>query len=351
MRISSSSCAGVAAITIIGAMVAPGLAADLPPRPSDLPMKSTAAVYDNGTYLWVDGSYQSIKLPSYGLGVHLLSNSVTLLDTGVVNSFDPRATGAGASGGIGYIFPSGTLPSIFGAKARFELGGSYVQARRSQAQTASVPPGAANPGVLVGVNGVPSGLGFICGVPGCPLASTLSTTYAVWQVNGKLAGDYKLGMVTLTPSIGIFGGQDRVDQSFAQTLGGGFATTYNATTAVHWTDWGGKFGLATSYEFMPGVAVGLGGSIGLASRSATLSGNDIATGAFPLASAVSSSANTTAFLANVETSLGVRVSKGIALRGFAGWNYDNRVPGLQTPGFTGQYRRTDRRSREPAFRS
>ena len=47
------------------------------------------------------------------------------------------------------------------------------------------------------------------------------------------------------------------------------------------------------------------------------------------------SANTTAFVANAEAGAAIKVTPLAAIRGFVGVNYDNRVPGISSPSFTG----------------
>src|SRR5882724_6660367 len=97
-------CSGIAAITL-SAMPFGALAADLVPAFKAPP---GAVVSSSGLYFWADGSAQSIKLPTYGLGYKNLVTGA-LLDAGPINTIDPRATGYGMAGAVGYILPYGTL--------------------------------------------------------------------------------------------------------------------------------------------------------------------------------------------------------------------------------------------------
>jgi hypothetical protein len=167
-------------------------------------------------------------------------------------------------------------------------------------------------------------------------------------VNGRAATDFRMGTFTLSPSIAVFGGQTRnnqdLTQSITQTIVGtlpSFTSTYTASTSLQWTDFGARLGLDGIVDVTPWVAFGAGGSVGLASRSVSLSGNDRLTTPFvvfgipDVASAVSTSANTVPFLANAEASLIVKPTAAVALRAFAGLNYDSRVPGISAPSWSG----------------
>ncbi len=307
----------------------PASAADLPIA---MPVKAspTAAVaYANGFYAWADGSSQSIHLPTFSLGWRA-ADFVTAFDRGPYDSYNPRATGSGIRGGLGYIFGDGTFPSAFGSNVRIELGASYVRASKTQAGGVGAIPG---PGVqtielLSGVMGVAP---VVCGLSCGSTASTLSSRYRDWQVNLKVASDFKLAGVTLTPSVAVFGGDAHNDQSFGQQVLPG-AVNYSATSALRWDDWGAKFGLNANVDVTSWLGFGLGGSLGVAGRDVNLSAND----AFGvLTSAVAATRTTTPFLGNAEASVTVRPLRNVAIRGFVGLDYDSDVPGLSTPTFAG----------------
>jgi hypothetical protein len=303
---------------------------------ADIPLKAPPkAVVQNygGYYIWVDGSYQVINLPTYDLGARRIAPVGTGFDTGIaVQSYDPRATGAGVAGAIGFFLPPGML-SMLGSNARIELGASYVDASQTQAAGPDSPRLALFP-IGGGTNL------FGCGAGVCSLSSRLGTDYQAWQINAKAAGDIRMGAVTWTPSITAFGGEARNNQEFSQSLvGPGFVGSYTAATSVRWTDWGAKAGLDAKADLSPVIAVGLGGMVGFAGRTAALSGSDDCirlngpggcTGfADTNHSAVAASTTAIPLLANAEARVFVTPWRNFALKGFVGLNYDSRMPGIQ----------------------
>lgn len=54
-------------------------------------------------------------------------------------------------------------------------------------------------------------------------------------------------------------------------------------------------------------------------------------------SAITAAASRSAFLANAEARLGYQLTAAIGLRAFAGLNFDNAVPGIMAPSFSGQW--------------
>jgi hypothetical protein len=322
---------------------------------ADLPVKAppgAAITQSGGFYVWADGSYQSVKLPAYGLGLRNIV-PIALTDLGPTNSFDPRATGYGVRGAVGYVFSPGTFAPMFGSDVRFEIGASYVNVRDSSSGAATFAPtftGGAS--LLSGATFPPASFLSINCTPGafnCATAATLDTRYRSWDVSGKLASDFKMGTVTLTPSVAVFGGNTRNNQSFAQSFSQHDPTgllfntvAYNAATLLDWTDVGARAGLDAQVSLNSWLSVGAGGSIGFAHRSVSLSGSDGAVyGLFgPIAtaaSAITADADKTALKANVEGNVTVRVGPRTALRVFAGLNYDNNVPGVSSPTFSGPF--------------
>jgi hypothetical protein len=302
---------------------------------ADIPLKAPPkAVVQNygGYYIWVDGSYQVINLPTYDLGARRTVPVGDALDTGTaVQSYDPKATGVGVAGAIGFFLPPGML-SMLGSNARIELGASYVDAQQSQAA------GPDSPALALFAIGGGTSL-FACAAGICPISSSLRTDYQAWQINAKAAGDVRMGAVTWTPSITAFGGEARNNQDFSQLITGpGFGLNYAAGTSVRWTDWGAKAGLDARVDLSPVIALGLGGTVGFAGRTASLTGNDDCirldapggcTGfADTNQSAVAASTTTTPLLANAEARVFVTPWRSFALKGFVGLNYDSRVPGI-----------------------
>jgi hypothetical protein len=278
--------------------------------------QSGPVVSVNGLYLSVDGGWERVALPPYALGFR---NSVGFIDRGVAQPFTQRYDGSNIRGTIGYYI----TPNV-----RAEFDARFTKAKNSQSGTATV----ASIGVLSLLNGTtsPFGAGVPCFTP-CSAASRLSTNYSNWQINGKVAADNRIGPVTLTPSVAIFGGHALVDQNLAQSLGIGL--TYNASTSLGWTDVGGRLGINADLDVNPWLTVGLGGNVGVARRYVSLTGSDVGVGAvFAGTSAVSGIANTNARVANVETQATIKWSR-VALRAFAGLNYDNRVPGISSPAY------------------
>jgi hypothetical protein len=318
------------AASFAGPVLAADAMAGLPTKAS----RGAEAASFSGLYLRIDGSYQSIKLPTFDLG--LRRQSATSMDQGPIENYDPRATGYGIAGAVGFYFPDGTLPSVFGSKARIELGGGYVNAKTSQAVSTYVQASSMQWQLLNGRQGAGTG----CGAPStCYTNSTLSTDYTSWNVSLKAAGDYRLAGLVMTPSAQVFGGRSRNNQSFVQhwTNGGVLDTPYNANSFLDWTDWGGKLGLDAQFAVTNAVTVGLAGSAGVSRRAVSLSANDGCPDPFfcYTGSTISADATTTAFLANAEASLTVMPTSLIALRGFVGLNYDNKVPGIAAPSYAG----------------
>jgi hypothetical protein len=296
---------------------------------ADMPLKAPGVVaQSSGVYVWVDGSYQSIKTPTYDLGFRVVPTGAL---AGPAASFDPRATGYGISGGIGFALPNGIFLSNVGTNARIEFGGSYVNAMASQTNSIS-SGGAGNVPLLNGVTNIATGCGTTCVVSG-----SLSTSYSSWQASGTFLTDYPINAATLTPSLGLFGGKSRTKQTLSDTMtfvGSAVFTQYDANTTLNWTDWGGRVGLNGSAPLTDWMTFAVGGRVGLAARNVSLTGSDSSfVSIFPgtTLSSVAASQTTTAFVANAETSLIFKLAPRWSLRTFVGLHYDNKVPGISAP--------------------
>jgi hypothetical protein len=296
--------------------------------------RTAAVATAGGFYIWADGSYQSIHLPTFDLGVQ--RDTITTLPAGPFESYSPRATGYGVSGAVGYFLPHGTLPSAFGSNGRVEVGASYVNATASQSGTGAA---AGTPGLLWQLL---NGLMFAdtgCGAGTCTTSSVLSTKYTAWNVNAKVAGDHAFGNVTVTPSVLVFGGKARTDQTFSQSVdNAGFDLgAYNSNSSLHWTDWGARFGLDSKWAMTDTVTFGLSGNIGIARRAVSLAADDTCgcAGFVGGISAVSASTVTTPFLANAEASFAVKLTPAALIKSFVGLNYDSRVPGISAQSHSG----------------
>jgi hypothetical protein len=305
-----------------------------------MPLKAPPplAVASGNWYIWVDGMYENVHLPSYGLGFHNIGIG-SEADLGAAQTFDQRLNGAGVRGALGYALPGSSL--------RFEIGGSYVTASGSTSQQTALAVGA-TPVLLNGaLPGSVTG-GFLCNGAGgftCTTAGSLSARYDAWQINGKVAADRKFGVFTITPSLAVFGGNthnsDSFSQAFTQFLTGTVFRTgsYSASTALNWTDAGGRFGLDVSVPVSTALTFGVGGWVGGASRTVSLSGSDVSffptTATFNGSSAVSAGDSRGVFLANAEATLAYAFGPHLTFRGFGGINYDGSVPGVAGPSFTG----------------
>jgi hypothetical protein len=329
--VRNSGYAAALAVTGLAVLSSGAIAND---KPAKAP--ATAIIEQKGNwYIWADGAGHSINLPSISLGYHLAPLGGLTPDLGSRFTDNSSISGPGFSGAIGHIFP-GT------GNTRLELGGSYIQA--DAAQTSSTAPLSTLDNVVqvqLNLNGFirPGGV-FGCGLaPGCHTNQTLHADYQAWQINGKLAHDFAAGPVTLTPSVVVFGGHARTRYAFGQQLRTDSLPTgadYSANIDIGWTDWGGKIGMDATIPLMPSLAFGLGGQVGTAHRQASLSGSDsyfgFATGTVLSASSVSTDRSTAPLLANAEARLILTPSPTVTIKGFAGLNYDSRVPGMSSPG-------------------
>ena len=306
---------------------------------ADMPVKVPGGIVQSSpVYVWADGSYQSIRLPTYDLGYRLQQTPGAAI--GAANTFDPRASGYGVSGGIGFVLPPGMALSNFGTNARIEFAVSYVNATASQ--SGSTATGITGNHALPLLNGLTWFAGG-CGGPvvGCTVSGVLNTKYSSWQGSAKYATDFNLNGITVTPSLALFGGNSRNNQTLSETNlfpGAGNLSQYNADTTLNSRDWGGRFGMSGSVPVTTWLTFVAGGNVGLAARNVSLNGSD-ATAAtiggtpffFPNSSSISVSQTTAAFVANAETSVIIRLAPKWSLRAFAGLNYDNKVAGVSAP--------------------
>ena len=292
---------------------------------SAAPKTAQQTVSENGVYFWVDGLYEHVKLPTYGLGLHNTSSS-PYVDVGPLQTFNPRLNGGGVRAAIGYGIP--------GTTTRIEFGGSYIDA--SASQSSSISPTGLGAGLLLTGAGVASG--FNCqNAFACATTGVLGTDYRAWSLNGKAETDWKYGSVTITPSLAVFGGNTRADQTLTQALTyflGGAAInsgSYSARTELEWRDLGARVGLHLSSAVTPSFIIGWGGSVSVAARSVSLSGNDVSNSTNPAGFIVGSSAlglddNRTVLLANAEANFIWHLTSVMSLTGFAGLNTTATFP-------------------------
>jgi hypothetical protein len=266
----------------------------------------------NGTTMWVDGSWRSVGLPTYGLGFHNIT--AASVDAGAIQSFSVRPAGYGINAGI-----SGPT-SAFGSNVRVALQGGYVSATADQSGSATSDN---NIGQLLN---------------GQLLTSQLATRHDAWWLAATATSDVRVGVMTLSPLAEIFGGIAQTRQDLSQSRDSlGAITTYEASTRVRWADVGARAGVTATVPLAAAVEAGLGGKVGFAYRQVSLTGTD--TGVFvpvgiPVSSSIDVSDTTFAFVANLHGQVIVRPRPGVGLRAFAGLDYDNRVPGIVAPTFT-----------------
>jgi hypothetical protein len=278
--------------------------------------------------------------------------------TSAVTNLDPRLSGWGTRGGIGFIIPDGNFPTALGSNLRVEVGGSYAKASGDTSGGGTV-----NSAVFVpNLAGIAPNFSIPCftNLPfsfTCASNSALHSDYAAWQIFGKLASDHRVGQLTLTPSVAIFGGRGDVNQSVTQSLNqitliqsGSFppgsvtnSLFYQASTALSWTDAGARIGLESAWAWTNWLSTNAGGFVGVASRNASLTGADAPSGTnfalpgigFPFAglnaSTLSSGANATPVVANLELGASLKQTQNVTLRLFGGLNYDSLVPGIAPP--------------------
>src|SRR5262249_9065179 len=104
---------------------------------------------------------------------------------------------------------------------------------------------------------------------------------------------------------------------------------------------GARIGLDANVDVSSWLTLGAGGFVGLAGRTASLAGSDLASSSpldiFNGASVISAGATATAFVANAEVAALMRVAPFAAIRGFAGVTLDTRAVGVAGPSYTGSF--------------
>lgn len=292
------------------------------------PRGAVSQVSSSGFFVWVDGSVQRINLPNYQVGP-ILAVFVTGEPIKPLHNFDQKLSGHGIAGAAGYVFRDGTFAPGWGSNVRTEFGVNWIEAQATGFAAGSFD--------AIGrqlLSGLDTGLGCI---GSCSYGTTLQSDFQSWQFHLKAASDFRMGAVTLSPALAVFAGDARNRQTLVMDSTGGASNPYyRASTSLEWSDWGARAGLDGKLDVTPWLTVGLGGTVGIARRDVDFTGNDIYL--VPVAtSSVSQSADTAAFLANAEASITLRPAPAVAVRGFAGLNYDSRVPGISPAGYTGSY--------------
>jgi hypothetical protein len=322
---------------VFSACASAAIAADAPTPVYKAPPPNAAPTSD--WYVSFDGAWQRVNLPDYGLGFRRVTVS-PFTDAGPFQKFRPSFDGPLFSGTLGYFLPPALSNTLFGSNSRLEIGGYYSRASGSASGTAAYTGG----GVITQtLNGAGANGGWVCSPTQiCTTNSNLSTKYSDWRLYGRIAGDYRFGAILATPSFAVFGGATRTDQTLAQDIQIAQVPahpTYGASTSLPSTDVGARVGLDLTVDVTPAVALGLGGWGGFARRYASLSGTDVAVD--PIgnliagASAISTKASATPFVGNAEAGVAFKWLPALTVRGFAGLNYDSKVPGVASSSFVG----------------
>tara|TARA_R110002124_G_scaffold16240_4_gene69652 strand:+ start:232 stop:1323 length:1092 start_codon:yes stop_codon:yes gene_type:complete len=290
-------------------------------------------------YVTGDAAWEGVNLPDYNLGFHKVTNP-SFFDGGTFQTFSQHLDGYRLQGAAGYFLPASYASTLMGSNTRVEFGVLYSRATGDASGRDVFTDGGI---VTQTIDGAGAGGGYVCS-PGqvCVTTSDLSTTYSDWKLNGKIAGDYRVDVFLLTPSLALFGGETQTDQLISQlTLLGAHPErlTYTADTSLRSRDFGVRGGVDLKYDLAPQVTLGLGASAGLATRHASFDGTDLATdalfGFLTGASTVSGSDNATPIVANTEVSVAYKWFPALTVRGFAGLNYDSKVAGIEAASFGG----------------
>ncbi len=294
-------------------------------RAQELNSFPAASASSNGVFVWMDGSWRSVRLADYGLGLQGIGAGD--VDAGAVHKFTDRIDGTAASGGIGFALPPGTLPSAFGANARVAFYGGYLRVDAGQSATSTSGD---NVGVLLG-----GGLFLECGA--CVITSRLNTKHEAWQAGAIVTGDIRFGSVTISPSVELLGGAASVRQNLYQQRDSGTITTYVANTWLQWSDAGAKIGLGVSMPVAPALVLGIGAKVGAVVRQVSFKGNDaFFFSALPVGagSSIARSESTGAALVGLQGQVTWQPTPLVRVRLFGGLDYDTHVPGIVAPTFT-----------------
>jgi hypothetical protein len=328
-------CEAVATIAFAAAATV-AFAGSAPVYAADMPGKSglrTISQESRDWYVWVDGSAYSVPLPRYDISFVRNIGTPFAVDLGSADSFDPRATGGGATAGFGLRLADPPPWPFLGSNTRIELSGAYIHADARQSS-------GTRPIVLFSllqVSGRVFDGPFFCVT--CSIASSLDTSYQTGQAHLRLATDHVRGPLTFTPSLGAFYGRGRIAQDGTQVLSRAIVSTYTVSSTLKWTDWGAKLAGDISLAVSPRVTLGLGGGVALAARDVSFGASDVISGypvvpaASTLTSAASDSATTPATILNGEARMLFRPADHALLKVFAGVTQDNRVPGVASAHF------------------
>lgn len=288
-KISAALAATFLCTSAISAVAQDDAAKDMPiSTPPNAVVKSSG-----GLYVWGAGGPWALSQQRAAEAAAGEDGGSTVTRTAAPSVSDlglPVASSATTRSAIGYVLPPNTLGQKWGKNVRAEFG--------VEETTANMPlaSGAENPQFY---NGVTFG--------GCSTCSEASTNYSSRKLSAKAASDYKFDSVTLTPSVTVF--SSRSHQEFIGD---------NGSPALEWNDLGAKLGVEAKVDLTSEVAIGVGGSYGIAQRSVAMSSdaNAASDSAFP-------------HLASGKAKFTYQPADELSFNGYAGiGNYDNKVPGV-----------------------
>lgn len=301
----------------------------------------TAPQTASGFYAGLDFSGGVQMLPRFNSPFTLHSGGVGSPAISTL-SFDPDVKGAQPGGLIGYIFRDGTFPSFFGQRVRLEFSGQYVtMTGRKTAERAETPTGSI---VWAGIGGqVLSNAGAI--------AATVREELRVERngFNFKLAmkSQWALGPnLSVSPAVSVFGGQitDSYQQRLGEQIVTGVSSAGGISERIRTREFGGDIGAALNWQAWPGIAIQLGGSVGVVHLRSRMNGEDCFTAVviFPLftpcgpglvgaqTSSVSDRRSATGFRGTANIAVNVDARIGILTVG-GYFRYDSHVPGVDNP--------------------
>jgi hypothetical protein len=267
------------------------------------PPPGAVVTSSGGFYVWADGPWRSIRT----VNPDAVPNTLEIDGSAPsVAAGNPAPVNEGIRTGIGYVFPNGTFSPTLGSKVRTEFGAGQTRA------IVPLAPGSQSGIVGDGPNGT-----IIGGCAGC--RDAVSTDFSRTQTTLRAASDFQVRGLTLTPSLSVFGANNR--QAFMPVA----ASDPGAT--LQWNDWGAKVGVDGKVGVANNLTLDLGGSVGVAHREATL---------IPNPSGGAYGATTAPALANAQAQLNYKPAADLELKTFAGVNsFDSRAPAVVAPGAGG----------------
>ena len=245
--------------------------------------------------------------------------------------FHPEPSGVEPGGAIGFMFRDGTFPATLGQRVRIELGGEVL------ASSSTTDRGAA-PLVTFGgffVSGI-SGTTFFNGSSGvASFHDSLQFHRDGFRLALKAASDYALRSdLSFTPSLAVRGGW--TSNSYVYSYGlisGPSEIPGGVNERVRTSEVGLDLGGALSWQFSPGFALNVGGTVGFVWMHSRLTGDDYFGSGAGQRSSVAASAATVGFRGTAKLTLAADLGLGTAILG-GFMRYDSQIPGVDNPQIT-----------------